>query len=375
MASKPLLPPRDVTDKPGATSANDALVDLFMERAIDLLRLEAGTRNYVFALLNDLEREIIVSLVKADPTGPARTAYQRARLEKLLQIVTASIRASYRSANVFLGREIRELIDIEATWTGNAINSAIQVDFATVGVTRNFLEAISTDTFLIQGASSRDWWSRQAAGLANRFADEMRRGMALGETNAQLVARVRGPEGMMRVARTSAERLVRASVQSAANAGREATYSQNLDLISALQWSATLDTRTSVYCITRDHHKYSPDSEHRPLDKGPPWLEGPGKLHWGCRSTSVPVLKSWRELGIDEDDVPETTRASMDGQVPVQTSFESWLKQQSAARQNTVLGEGKADLWRRGKIGFRDLLDQDGRPLTTDELRAKAARR
>jgi hypothetical protein len=40
-----------------------------------------------------------------------------------------------------------------------------------------------------------------------------------------------------------------------------------------------------------------------------------------------------------------------------------------------VLGAGKADLWRRGKITFRDLLDQNGRPLTTEELRAKAARR
>jgi hypothetical protein len=39
------------------------------------------------------------------------------------------------------------------------------------------------------------------------------------------------------------------------------------------------------------------------------------------------------------------------------------------------LGATVADLWRRGKINFRDLLDQSGRPLTTEQLRAKAARK
>jgi hypothetical protein len=92
-----------------------------------------------------------------------------------------------------------------------------------------------------------------------------------------------------------------------------------------------------------------------------------------CRSTSIPVLKSWKELGIPLDEIPKTTRASMDGQVPAATTFETWLKKQTEERQNRVLGVGKADLWRAGKIGFRDLLDQSGRPLTTEALRAKYA--
>jgi hypothetical protein len=61
----------------------------------------------------------------------------------------------------------------------------------------------------------------------------------------------------------------------------------------------------------------------------------------------------------------------MDGQVAADLSFEDWLKKQSVARQDTVLGAGKADLWRRDKVTFRDLLDQNGRPLTTEQLRAK----
>lgn len=345
-----------------------------MERAVDLLRLEAGTRDKVVALLHELENELVAAIAKIDPTGPAKLAYQRARLSRLLEQVTNSIHATYRTTNTLMVREIRDIVDIEAKWTASAINASVHAEFADAGLTRTFLAALASDV-LIQGAPSKEWWGRQAQGLSDKFADEMRRGMAIGEPNSKLIDRIRGTStagGLMDLSRTSAERLVRASVQTAANAARESTYEQNADLISSLQWHATLDTRTSTWCIARDGHRYTP-VEHEPIDGAPPWLEGPGALHWGCRSTSVPILKTWRELGIDEDEIPDTTRASMDGQVPHDLSFEGWLKRQSSERQNTVLGEGKADLWRSGKITFRDLLDQGGRPLTTEQLRAKYA--
>jgi hypothetical protein len=356
-------------------SSNETLVDLYVERAIDLLRLEAGTRNKVLAILNDLEGELVAALAKNDPTGVGSISAQRKRLTKLLDAVRGAIRASYRDASALMTKEIREIVDQEHVWTASAINTSIDIDFVTGGLTRKGLENLASDV-LIQGAASSDWWSRQAQGLQNKFADEMRRGVALGESNADLIARVRGKagqSGIMDVSRNSAERLVRASVQAAANTGREAMYEDNSDIIASLQWHATLDTRTSIWCLTRDGHHYSNDAEHKSKDGGPAWLEGPGKLHWGCRSTSVPVLKSWRDLGIDMDEIPQTTRASMDGQVPASMNFEAWLKKQSAARQDTSLGATAADLWRRGKINFRDLLDQSGRPLTTEQLREKAS--
>lgn len=358
-------------------TTNETLVDLYIERAVDLLRLESGTRNKVLTLLNDLEGELVAALAKTDPTGVSGISAQQKRLQKLLASVQSAIRASYRLTSKTMAAEIREIVDQEAVWTGHAINQSIGVDFVTGGVTRAGLENLVGDVF-IQGAASEDWWSRQAKGLQDRFADQMRMGVAIGESNADLVARIRGKDGapgLMDISRNSAERLVRSSVQAAANTGREAMYAKNDDIIASLQWHATLDTRTSIWCITRDGHHYSNDEAHKPKDGGPPWLQGPGALHWCCRSTSVPVLRTWRDLGINMDEIPQTTRASMDGQVPAKQTFEQWLGKQPVARQDTVLGAGKADLWRSGKIKFRDLLDQSGRPLTTEELRAKAARR
>jgi SPP1 gp7 family putative phage head morphogenesis protein len=359
------------------TSANDTLVDLYIERAVDLLRLEAGTRNKVLAILTDLEGELVAALAKVDPTGVSQGFAQRKRLEKLLEAVQAAIRASYRDASKLMAAEIREIIDQEAVWTGRAINASINFEFVTGGLTRAGLETIASDV-MIQGAVSADWWSRQALDLRNRFADQMRLGIAAGETNADLITRVRGKPGkpgLMDISENSATRLVRTSVQAAANAGRTAMYEKNDDIIASVQWHATLDTRTSNICKAHDGHLYSNDGEHKPKDGGPPWGLGPGAAHWNCRSTSIPVLKTWRDLGIDMDEIPQTTRASMDGQVPAKTTFEDWLGKQSRARQDAALGATVADLWRRGKITFKDLLDQSGRPLTTEQLRAKAERR
>lgn len=352
-------------DRPNVISANDALVDLYMHRAVDLLRLEAGTQGKVVALLDGLRGDIAALIAKIDPTGTARTAIQRARLVKLRDQVEASIQATYRPIDVLMAKEFREVADIESTWTANAINSATYAEFADAGISRNQLSTLTSDV-LIQGAPSSEWWGRQAAGLSDRFADEMRRGVALGENNSDLIDRT---TSLMDISRTSAERLVRSSIQTAANVGRQATYEANSDLIKAEQWSATLDLKTSDWCMVRDGLQYTP-IDHEPIDHDVPWLDGPGLLHWNCRSTSIPILKSWEDLGIDESEVPDTTRASMDGQVAADTTFEDWLSKQSEARQNAAMGEGKAQLWREGKISFRDLLDQGGRPVTTEELRA-----
>jgi hypothetical protein len=121
----------------------------------------------------------------------------------------------------------------------------------------------------------------------------------------------------MDISRNSANALVRASVQAAANVGREAMYEKNDDIIASLQWHATLDTRTSIWCITRDGHHYSNDDEHKPKDGGPPWLQGPGKLHWGMPQRQA--FRCSRRGAISASTptkCPQTTRASMDGQVP-----------------------------------------------------------
>ena len=52
-------------------------------------------------------------------------------------------------------------------------------------------------------------------------------------------------------------------------------------------------------------------------------------------------------------------------------TFESFLNKRSVAQQKEILGPGKYKLWKDGDINMRDLIDQTGRPLTLEQLRAK----
>jgi hypothetical protein len=91
-----------------------------------------------------------------------------------------------------------------------------------------------------------------------------------------------------------------------------------------------------------------------------------------CRSVLVAWMKDIDDLPDGtRRKIPEATQASMDGQVPADMDYESWLRQKGDAFAKSVMGEGKFMLWKAGKITQTDLLDQSGNPLTLEELRAK----
>ena len=356
-------------------SINTEILDSITGRALDLQRLTAGQLKDSARFLKALEGDIVAQLAKIDPTGIGAPTRQAARLEKLLAQVKDTIRNAYRGESVRLIGELRELADIETAFAASSVNKALGATVITTSVTRGQLAAI-VDGVLIQGAPVSDWLSRQAGDTLQRFTDTMRLGIAEGETNASLIRRIRGGtqngemvQGFMDVSRRNAESLVRSATQAVSQKSRQGLYEANQDLVKALQWVSTIDLRTTLECATRDGLTYTVEG-HEPIDHSLPWGGGPGNLHWGCRSTSVPVLKSLRELGFDID-LPASTRASMDGQIAEDTTFEGWLSRQSKERQDASLGAGRADLWRDGKIKFRDLVDGNGRELTLAELRER----
>jgi SPP1 gp7 family putative phage head morphogenesis protein len=229
---------------------------------------------------------------------------------------------------------------------------------------------------LVQGAPSAEWWSRQAGDTAFRFAQEMRQGVAAGETNADLIGRVigkKGSPGIMETSRRNAEALVRTSVLQASNDARLAVYKRNGDVLRGLMQISTLDDRTSDICIAYDGAMWNLDGE--PIDGTDLPFNGGPPRHWNCRSVLSPVTKSWEDLGIKAKELSTGARAALDGEVPAETKFGDWLERRSEAEQDRILGTGKAELWRSGKISLSQLVDMRGKPLTLDQLESKYARR
>jgi SPP1 gp7 family putative phage head morphogenesis protein len=218
-----------------------------------------------------------------------------------------------------------------------------------------------------QGRLLKEWVSELEAGKARRLRDAVRLGVVQGETVDQIVRRVRGTralnykDGIMEIGRRGAEALVRTAVSHTTTAARDVLYEQNKELIAAEQWVATLDTRTCPECMALDGEKFE-------LGKG---TKTPA--HIGCRCVRVPVVKSWRELGFNVDELDPGTRASMDGQVSATETYGSWLNKQTAAVQDDALGPARAKMFRDGDFNVKSFTNRAGDELTLEQLRAKAA--
>ena len=267
--------------------ANDRIADLFTRRALDLQRLAAQEQRQVRSFLRDLEDELVAATARVDPTGVSRPSARQNRLEKLLEQVRDTIRASFRDASSTLRGEMRELAEIEAGAVARMINQGAGFQLADASLTRNQARELIEGT-LVQGSPVSDWMRQQAGDTLERFRREMRMGIAEGETNAQLVRRIRGGTqdgspvaGFMETSRRNAESLARSATQAVAQAAKDRTYEQNADVLKGIMWMATLDNRTTVGCGVRDGLLYEIGT-HEPIGHSLPWDGGPGNRHWGA---------------------------------------------------------------------------------------------
>lgn len=226
---------------------------------------------------------------------------------------------------------------------------------------------------LVQARPLADYWRRQSVDLRQAFMGSIRTSMQNGESTQQAVTRVVGGTiagvqvpGIMNVKRNQAEALVRTQIAASVNSARVHALSNMPDLVKGYQQVSTLDNRTSDICMAYSGATW--DIDFRPLEPSTlPWNGGPPR-HVNCRSTVVPILKSYEELGIPVDKLSPTTRASMDGQVPGDITFDEWLRKKGVATQNEMLGPARAKLWRDGKITLSQLVDMKGNPLTLEQL-------
>ena len=220
----------------------------------------------------------------------------------------------------------------------------------------------------------REHWRRLAVGTQQRFLAALQQGLAAGESNQKIATRLVGGTidgikvtGVLDTTRRNAFTLARTATAAVSANTRLALYKANPDMIKAIQQVSTLDSRTSDICISYAGQVW--DSQTlEPIEGSELPFAGGVPRHYNCRSTLVPVLKSFDELGLPPLTFGKGTRASMDGQVPGDITFDKWLRGKSEKFQDDLLGPARAKMWREGKIRLQQLVDSRGRSLTLAQL-------
>ena len=154
---------------------------------------------------------------------------------------------------------------------------------------------------------------------AQAVGDALLHAVAVGQNPRQTARQIRDALGgdlhrALRIARTEHMRAYRsASLR---------TYQANGDILRGWMWRASPSRKTCCVCLALD------GSEH-PLDE-------PFAAHVSCRCTPVPLLRN-------QSAPPHETGAD-------------WFARQDEATQRAMLGPGKFDLYRDGKLALADLV-------------------
>jgi len=359
------------------TSVNETLLDEAVHHAVDLQAYSNGVVRRLIALLNRSDARLFAQLQAAlGSMDPESFTVQR--LDLLLQSVRALNSEIYAQFTSALTEDLRGLSGTEATYHVELFRSVLPVQINVASVTQEQVYAAAMSRPM-QGRLLKEWAAGLEEDRATRIRDTFRQGYVSGKTTAQLVTELRGTrakgysDGIIEIDRRSAQSVVNTAISHIAGTARERFYGANADLIKAEAWRSTLDNKTSQLCRLRDGKQYTP-VDHKPIGHKIPWLAGPGKIHWCCRSTSSPVTKSWEELGgVAGPDLSPTERASMDGVAPADLDYSTWIERQSAARQDQILGPSRGALLRKGGLTLDRFANEKGVWLTLEQLKERNA--
>jgi len=344
-------------------TVNEDLLSFQIAQQVRWLRLANSEARSARKLLASVDKKLQSLILSIDVDyGPL--TYSQARLASLRKQVKDLLYATHADVAEKVTSSVLSIANASADIEEKALLLSIPV---AIDVVTPNLGVLATAAKLtpFRGANLAQWLEELRANDLNRTMRTIQEGLISGEDTPSIVRNVIGTRGLQykdgirEVSRRGVEMLVRTAVNHAASMGRQTVWEENTHLISSVRWVSTLDGKTSEICRFRDGKVYPVDSGPRP------------PAHPSCRSTTVAVTRSWRELGFNIDEMPLGSRASMNGQVPGELTYYDWLKTQPKTFQVEVLGPRRYKLWRGGGVELTSFHNDAGNLLTLKELKSK----
>lgn len=303
--------------------------DSVIRHQVFLQRYAAGRAREAVRTLNRLRRQVVGRM--ADAT----TEFQAGRLGALLADIDGLLSDGFKSMSDTVMSEVFDQARNEADFTANIFDFTLPADSALIAAVST--RVMQDNLTIIEALNKFSVKKRQE--LANIIKD----GIVLGDAPEIITRKVHTIMSTLHVRQVRA--LTHTVVNHVSSVGRSETYAANG--VEKFEWVATLDSRTTLICGSRD---------------GKTFRVGFGPMppaHWNCRSTTVPA---------------GTTRVSrpavVDGKVQhTKQTYAQWLKRQSKSFQDEALGPERALLFRKGELKLDKFVDPTGRVYTLDQLK------
>ena len=327
---------------------------------IDFEKYKNGQCNEIIALLDSANSDISKYIRKTTSISTKKRYTEIAR--KLRDI------AQTLKENVGKETDVDAIIEYELKKQKSILKSVKDSIKKSKGLTVDFLypstEQIKTSALFKPVGDNMTYQSYLdgiEAGLYNTWDSAIRTGYLTGIPTKEIVENVIGGVsqsqklanlGSINAFRNSVYSNTRTVLQSFANETQRRIYEDNEKYLGEeneykFEFLSTLDTRTCLTCgeLSGKLFKSIADAPRLPL-------------HRGCRCVIIPYYNI-------ENDV----KASKNGYVNADTSFEHWLNEQNEETQKEVLGVTRFNLFKNG-VAIKDFVD-NGQVLNLKQIKEK----
>lgn len=352
------------------TPYNERLQDQAIRHAILIERHKSFVVNSILSSLRpDLDnivlRKIEVRLNKLGLGEGRITRRQLSGVRKIIRQATKDAKPAITRAFKSLERAMRDVSGAEVTWQTHTLTSELPE-----GVSFVFAVPRISTTFITEapfsGKSLGEWEKVFKGSVTESIRSEINIGVVQGDSVSKIMRRLRGIRsdptgpGVLGLSSRNMRSIVRTGIGFSTSQSREETFKAFPDIIDRVKIVATLDTRTCTQCMALDGKTF-------PVGEGPR-----PPFHINCRCITVPVTKSFKQLGIiggSNKTFTPSQRAALGGQVAGDVTYPTWLKRQSKSTQDMALGKGKGKLFRSGELKIDEFNDQFGRPMSLERIK------
>jgi len=361
------------------------LADKYVRRGITLLRASEGDANDAAKLLDKVNSKIAekIRLMNFDTLTKRGLAAFLKELDSQLDVYyTKELPEELRLSAI-------EAVKSEVDWNVKTLTGE-QAKIVSIPKNLEIVKRTASKTY--QGKRISTWVKREFANHSDQVNSILTDGFVQSLPKSEIEDKIARLVGR---SRRDVRTIVRSSFMHNATEAKETVFNLNKDIVEGAVWVSILDNRTTpLLCGVRDGKLY--DNERNPVGHTLSWESGPGRLHWNCRSMSIPKLvdvplsgtRASVDAGDDYVSGDNTTRtgrvrklsksATEKGTYKVEektlkTKYEGWLKAQSKtniAFVSDILGKKNARLFRDGKVSLLELgLESPvARPLNRNSL-------
>lgn len=334
-------------------SSRSFLLDASTRHSIFLQQYAQNLENRLGARLSRSLRSVYGAIIDNPIEAISSAQFGSLQLE-----LADTLTTQYDALGEALLTELRDLAEAETDFSVELFDRA-----TTTSINRPPADLVITSILLepIDVAPGRQMTIREALNQFTRKKREqinqiLKDAYTDGITSQQAITRI---QNIVPLQRRQIGAIVRTGANATSTLARNKAMLENIDIFTGYEWVSTLDSRTSDVCIARDGKIYSFNANN----PRPP-------AHWGCRSTIIPRINPRFDLGARIEGQRPAIGPAGPEQVGGRTTYQSWLRKQPASFQDRVLGVTKGRLFREGAFSVDQFVNEAGRSLTLDELRA-----